>query len=385
MGPGISRITHVEVDLRRSAIWAADAVLCAGLALPGPAASAITVPPDIAPHGRATDCTGEATLAAARPSTVRYVVWCGTQVGRVAFRVGLPRGTTPFGFSHRARASGPGASGPFPCRRRGAAISCTGQTTGPITLRGTLTVAPGARCAKPVSLAVGTESGGFFGAPSGCPHSYHPRPPGLGEIERFRKENGLDRDLNGNHRAIARRARQLQRAWIDGNPVARWTAEPEVYGVPLRAQEQREMDFRESYKNQFIEVVEGWVNKHAASTYAGYGFDYEEGIIYLGFTVEPEATLEAFKRDVPLIAPEQIRPFPSPPIYTEKELIHLMETFWPSKGALSRLINSAGVDTLANKVEVRTEHVARVRKLLAERYGPDAPFEVVFARPAMFA
>lgn len=69
MGPGISRITHVEVDLRRPAIWAAGAILCAGLALPGPAASAITVPPDIAPHGRATDCTGEATLAAARPST----------------------------------------------------------------------------------------------------------------------------------------------------------------------------------------------------------------------------------------------------------------------------------------------------------------------------
>lgn len=141
------------------------------------------------------------------------------------------------------------------------------------------------------------------------------------------------------------------------------------------------MDYRESYRNQFINVIEHWVEKHAESTYAGYDFNDEEGIIYLGFTVDPEGTLEEFKHDIHLIAPDRIQPFPVSPIYTLRELIHLWATFW--KGRLLRLVNISSIDVLANKVKVGTEHVVKVRQILAERYGPHAPFEVVFSRPVV--
>ncbi|HET6570723.1 MAG TPA: hypothetical protein VFG58_04465 [Solirubrobacterales bacterium] len=50
---------------------------------------------------------------------------------------------------------------------------------------------------------------------------------------------------------------------------------------------------------------------------------------------------------------------------------------------MERLINSVGVAVLRNEVEVGTEHVAEVRRLLAERFGADAPFLVVFEKPGM--
>jgi hypothetical protein len=60
---------------------------------------------------------------------------------------------------------------------------------------------------------------------------------------------------------------------------------------------------------------------------------------------------------------------------------------------LSRLINSAGIDALADEVEVGTEHVQAVRRALAEEFGTDDPSLefgaddpslVVFERPGAF-
>jgi len=57
--------------------------------------------------------------------------------------------------------------------------------------------------------------------------------------------------------------------------------------------------------------------------------------------------------------------------------------FPPRKSPLWRLINQTYIDYLANKIAVGTQHVGRVRRLIAVRYGPEAPFRVIFARPAM--
>jgi hypothetical protein len=84
-----------------------------------------------------------------------------------------------------------------------------------------------------------------------------------------------------------------------------------------------------------------------------------------------------------LIAPDRFKPFPITPTYTEAELEKIWLNFPPQKSPLWGLINQTGIDYLANKIEVGTEHVARVRNLIAARYGPDAPFEVVFARPVV--
>lgn len=84
-----------------------------------------------------------------------------------------------------------------------------------------------------------------------------------------------------------------------------------------------------------------------------------------------------------LVAPDRFQPFPVTPTHTEAELEEIWNNFPPQKSSLWKLVNQTGIDYLANKIEVGTEHVARVRRLIAARYGPDAPFVVVFAEPAV--
>lgn len=254
-----------------------------------------------------------------------------------------------------------------------------------MTFRGSIAVARGTRCAALLKLNVWRWTGDSRDFPSGCPRSYQERERRIPQIVRDRAWYGLDRDLGGDRAAIVRRAEGLLAAWRRGDPVARWTSEEEAFGMPLRAFEQTELEYRDAYRERFQDLVEegDWVEKNAPDTYAGYQLDEAAGgIIYVGFTEEPEAMLEKLKRS--LIAPDRFKPFPVQPTHTEAELEKIWISFPSPKSPLWGLVNGTTIDYLANKIEVGTEHVARVRRLIAAEYGPEAPFEVVFARPAVF-
>jgi hypothetical protein len=285
------------------------------------------------------------------------------------------------GFEHSARPVGPGASGRFHCRESRGAVLCHGRATGALTVRGTLTVSTADLCKEHVRLDLGYRI--YGGHPRGCPNDFRERLPSFGSIKRFRREFGLDVDIAGHTGAIKKRILGAIRSWRHGNPVARWTVD--YIGMPMSAADQRLFDYHEYYINQFLDAIEPWERKHAASTYAGYDVDREHGgVIYLGFTSEQDATIAAFKREVHLTAPDQIKPFPIPPLYTERELEDLANAvIEPFGSELSKLVMSVGADTTNNRVEVGTEHVRRVRELLAQRFGPEAPFEVVFEKPGM--
>lgn len=368
---------------RGVSIWAAGLALCVA-AFFAAGAQAATPSPSAASE-RPRDCTTEAMLSAGQSSVLRYVVWCGVQRGRVTLRIRRPRGPALLGFSQTAAAAGPGAAGPLRCRaQRGGRVFCAGRKSGPVTFRGSVIVAPRTRCAAPLGLNVWRWTGDSLDFPSGCPKSHQERERHLGQIISERTYYGLDRDLDGDRAAILRRAKGLLEAWRQGDPVARWTSEEEAFGMPLRAAEQVELEYRDSYRERFQDLVEAgdWVAKNAASSYAGYELDEAAGgIIYVGFTTEPEAMLAKLQRH--LIAPDRFKPFPVTPTYTEAELEKIWFDFPSQKSPLWGLVNETGIDYLANKIEVGTEHVARVRRLIAARYGPDAPFEVVFARPGV--
>lgn len=152
--------------------------------------------------------------------------------------------------------------------------------------------------------------------------------------------------------------------------------------MPLRPAEQVELEYRETYREHFQHLVEEgeWVAKNAPNTYAGYEFDEAAGgIIYVGFTAEPITMLEKLRRR--LIAPDRFQPFPVTPKYTEAELERIWDAFPSPKSPLERLINATSIHYITNKIVVGTQHVARVRRLIANIYGPEAPFEVVYARP----
>jgi hypothetical protein len=374
----------MEKKLRRGVfIRAAGLVLCLAAILSTAAQAAPTNQTGKA--GRPRDCTTEARLAGEAPTVVNYVVWCGVQSGPVTLRIRRPQGSAPRGFSPVAEANGPGASGPLRCHRQpGGRVFCSGRKSGPVTFRGSVTVAPGSRCAAKLKLNVWRWTGDSLDFPTGCPRSYEQPVRRLRQIISSRAYYGLDRDLGGDRAAIRDRARGLLQAWRRGDPVARWTYEEEAFGMPLRAAEQVELEYRDTYREHFQDLVEegDWVARNAPNTYAGYELDEAAGgIIYVGFTAEPEATLEKLKRH--LIAPGRFKPFPVTPTYTEAELEATSEKLISSRSPLLSLINSVGIDYLANRIEVGTEHVARVRRLIAARYGPDAPFEVVFAFPAI--
>lgn len=366
-----------------SPLWTAGLALCLVALLPATLRAAVSSSPGL--KGRAADCTTNAWLTRESPSVIRYVVWCGTQSGRVTLRIRRWNGPALLGFSSTARATGRGAAGPLRCRLRpGGRVFCAGRKSGPVTFRGTVTVAPGTRCAAKLLLNVWRWTGDTLNFPAGCPHRYEEPERRIGQIIRERAYYGLDRDLAGNHTAIVRRAKGLLAAWRRGDPVARWTSLEEAFRMPLRASEQVELEYRETYRRHFQHLIEesDWVAENAPSSYAGYALDEAAGgIIFVGFTTEPEAMLDKLKQR--LIAPERFKPFPVTPTHTEAELETIWFAFPPPKSALWHLVNSTSIDYLANKIEVSTEHVARVRRLIANRYGLDAPFEVVFGRPGV--
>lgn len=316
------------------------------------------------------------------PSVVRYVMWCGVQPGPVRLTIRRPRGPEVRSFSPLAEATGPGAAGPLRCREGSPGrVSCLGRTTGPVTYRGTFTVAPGTRCGFKVSLGVANWTGGSLNFPRGCPKSYEEPVRRLGQIIRDRRDEGLDLDLAGDQGAIVRRAKSLLAAWKRGDPVARWTSLEEAFGMPLRAFEQAELEYRDVYRERFQDLVEegDWVERNAPDTWAGYELDYAAGgIIYVGFTADQDAYLAKLRKR--LIAPERFQPFPVPPTYTEAELMRIENEFVENETNWD-LANMVSINYLANKVEVGTQHVARMRRQIAARYGPEAPFLVVFVGP----
>ena len=104
-------------------------------------------------------------------------------------------------------------------------------------------------------------------------------PPTFEEVLHFREEFGLDLDLKGNEIAIDERIFNLIGDW--NNPhtptgeVARATME--TWGVPLRAVDAAELEYRERYAAEAARLIPEWAEAHAQSTYAGYYIDQRQG------------------------------------------------------------------------------------------------------------
>jgi hypothetical protein len=358
-------------------------VLATTLLLAVPALSLPTATQSLGKGGEyARDCVGAANLSRRHPQAFRFIVWCGVQAGKVRFSVRQSEDGHLLSYPRSVRPEAYGAAGSFRCRKVVETLKCAGRVDGPVVLRGFVEVPAGARCRRVLVATAGIRWGG---RPTGCPGTHAERPPRDWSYMRdFRRGFGLDLDLDGDRAAIDHRIRDLVQAWVSGNPVARVTAAE--MGLPLSARDQAELEYRDEYLERNSKAIERWAAHHARDTFAGWDFDHEQGgIFYVGFLGDQEAQIAEFERQVKVLAPERIKPFPTPPKYSEREL----ETFEEKllelgfKSELMRLINSIGTDYLANRVEVGTQHVAKVRRLLAERFGPENPALVVFEEPGV--
>lgn len=377
------------MNLRGRRTCLAVAVIAGLFALPAEASPSPPAFASLVKSGdRARDCVGQAMLDSSDSQVIRFVVWCSVQSGRFSFDLQRSKGGREnpiapiLAFTARPKVSGAGAQRTASCRLGPRKLRCSGHKTAQVTVRGRVVVPAGTRCAVPVRIE--TASVSSAGQPIGCPE----RRPESANFDRsymrsFRAQLGLSTNLHGDRAAIARRIDRAVRNWRRGEPVARVTASE--IGMPLLPFEQRKLEFRDEFLETTVDALEHWLAHQPTDTFAGYEIvDRWKSIIYVGFTGDQEAQLAAFKRAEKLIAPDQVKPFPVQPLYTEAQLWKLGEAVLESTdSSLSQLINSVGVATLANKAEVGTEHVAKVKRLLAERFGPDAPFLVVFERPAV--
>jgi hypothetical protein len=330
----------------------------------------------------ARDCLFNPVLDGQRSQRIRFVVWCSTEAGGVRFRLRRVDHGEITGISRIAEATGSGRAGAFRCRKVKQIVECAGHKHGPVVIRGWIEVRNGERCEPLYSPSANFI---FRGKADGCSRRHYEPHFSLGYMRSFRHEFGLDLDLGNNRAAIDRRIRAIIRSWRRGEPVARVSA-AEI-GQPLRPVDQRELEFRDELLDRTVGALESWVPSHAATTYAGYWIDdqvHGGAVVYVGFTQEQEAQLDAFKKQVQLFAPDHVKPFPIAPEYSEAELEAWSEkVFIPARSSISNLASSAGVNVEENKVEVGTQHVAKMKRLLRARFGTLDPFLVVFERPGI--
>jgi sugar lactone lactonase YvrE len=211
-----------------------------------------------------------------------------------------------------------------------------------------------------------------------------PQPPRFNDVLKFREEFGLDLDIKGNEKAIDERIFKLISDWHDPDTpkgeVAR--ASWERWGVPLRAVDVAELEYRERYIAQAATVIPQWAEAHASSTYAGYYVDHRQGgIIHVGFTSASQSQeLSRLTAEVGEVAPGRISTFEGQPSYSYKELLEAWHANSAALGgqSITESMVSQAIDLDNNKVEVKTEDVAGTESFLAQHFDP-GKFEVIHA------
>lgn len=149
------------------------------------------------------------------------------------------------------------------------------------------------------------------------------------------------------------------------------------YGIPLTSAERADLDARVSAE-QDLSVVDDWGASQGQAAFAGTYVDQQNGgAIYVGFTNNVTANMNAVKAIYP--HPELLHPFPTTPARTLQQLDALetqVESDWDS-GALSALnVNSVGRDEQTNQVVLTSPSpTAADQAFLTARYGSGVTIE----------
>jgi tripartite motif-containing protein 71 len=210
-----------------------------------------------------------------------------------------------------------------------------------------------------------------------------PERPNFTSIKLFREEFGLDRNNPLTNSQMNRLILELLYEWEAQLPIAMRSVEQ--WGVPLRAPEIAELEYRERYLNQAAEQVSAWAELHASASYGGYYVDQRAGgIFYVGFTSSQPAVLQELKSTLSLIAPAQIREYPTPPTASLSSLEGLensIEQAILESGEALTATTSIGLRPENGMVEVGATAPSLVRSYLITRFGVSAPIEVVQDSP----
>jgi trypsin len=204
-----------------------------------------------------------------------------------------------------------------------------------------------------------------------------PPRPTFEQIKQFREEYGLDREHNYSEQQLTTLILELLYEWENEQPTAMLAVEK--WGVPLRAPEVEELEYREHYIEQFAELIPEWSQEHAASTYGGYYVDNRAGgLIYVGFTQNQQAQVESLKQTPGLIDPGQIHEYASPPtvaVVTTEATEESVTSYIEQNTAVMEATTEVGAEPGSTTVRVGATNPQMVGEYLTAHFGSGAPIQ----------
>jgi YD repeat-containing protein len=209
--------------------------------------------------------------------------------------------------------------------------------------------------------------------------------PNFNSIKLFREEFGLDRNKPLTQPQMNELILELLYDWERRDETAMRAVEG--WGIPMRAPELEEMEWRRQFVDQAAEAIPQWAEEHAPSSYGGFYVDERAGSkIYVGFTENQAALVESLKQSGVLINPNQVYPYPVPPPRSISSLEGTEDSIATAIAGNSSVRQATVFTSVApegNVVEVGATNPALVDSFLKQQFGQNAPISVVAENPGV--
>jgi sugar lactone lactonase YvrE len=206
-----------------------------------------------------------------------------------------------------------------------------------------------------------------------------PTPPRFADILRFRDEYGLEKvfpvanEIERNERIF-----DLIKAWYEGEPLARATAEN--WGIPLRPVDLAELEYRERYLTHNGPLIAQWGETNYPSIYAGYYMDHQAGgVLRIGFTQDQEEHLDDAKEQLQLAAKDRTGVYSTPPLAAQAALTSGLEALsaaLDTNVVLGNLVTGLSINESANRIEIETTNVSQAQQIVQGLVGARVPLSV---------
>lgn len=205
-----------------------------------------------------------------------------------------------------------------------------------------------------------------------------PERPTFDSIKLFREENGLDRNNPLTEQQMNRLILELLYEWERRDPIP--MAAVEGWGVPMRAPELTEMEYRRQYLAQAAHEIPDWADKHAPATYGGYFVNNREGgKIYVGFTQNQASLVNDLKQNGGLMEPGQVEEMATPPataIIDVEATEESVAAFIAAAPSLSGAVKAISLIPETGLIEVIAADEPLVEAAIKSQFGANAPIVI---------
>jgi len=208
-------------------------------------------------------------------------------------------------------------------------------------------------------------------------------PPKFKDIKQFREEFGLEVVFPvANELELNDRIFDLIGAWHNPQTPAGEVARAswERWGVPLRAADVAELEYRDHYVDANVGLIEDWATTHYPGTYAGYFIDHRGGgTLHVGFTQDQTTRLSELKSQLSLMAPDRLAVYPVAPSTPRLALASAYEELdsaLETNATLRNLVTDLSISESGNELAIGTTDIPQTHAIVAELIGSQASVNI---------